>query len=83
MLNWKQSVTDTELMQARVYSCAIDGTPTMMFVINARPDVYDIQTSEGYVLARECFRDKPSIERAQLAGLAAAREIIARLALSI
>lgn len=85
MLLWQKSdaFEGDDLVQARVYAYAVDGTPILMFVLNARPDVYDVQDSQGHVLARECWRGGGSIEASQVHAQAAVREIIARLKLSV
>lgn len=84
MLVWDCSKRDeVGLLQARVYSYAVDGTPVLMFTVNACEDVYDVQDSQGHVLARECWRGGGSFEASQVHGEAALREIIARLKLSI
>lgn len=80
MLLWdKSKLEDQGLLQARVYSHAIDGTPVLMFTLNACDDVFDVQDSQGHVLARCAYRDGCSLSRSQLDAEDALREILARL----
>lgn len=68
------------LMQAKVFLHAADGTPILIMTVNATPYAFDVQTADGFVMH---YGNYGSLEANQVHAQACAREHARRLAAAV